>query len=283
MERKVFSYQGRVVFERVTLPSSFNRFPKLFQENEACFMYLDKGAFKFRTPTRLFEVHEGQAIVAKCGNYYIEQMSSSESYHDAISIIGAYFYPEMVKDFFQTDLQLVDFQNNFDVNQSIVEPLMKSFIAGMSYLIDHPELVDDNLLVNKLKELLLLLGKTENSIQDYVNALFTPFEYDFKEIILENTYINLSLAELAHLSGCSLATFKRRFNKYFDQSPAKYLLQKKLEKATQLLSSQTLPIAEIAYNCGFENVTHFNKAFKKHFGQTPTQTRMSQKDKKLSF
>lgn len=246
-------------------------------------MYLDKGAFKFRTPTRLFEVHEGQAIVAKCGNYYIEQMPSTVSGPDTISVIGAYFYPDMVKDFFQTDLQLVDFQNNFDVNQSIVEPLMKSFIAGMSYLIGHPELVDDNLLVNKLKELLLLLGKTENSIQDYVNALFTPFEYDFKEIILENTYINLSLSELAHLCGCSLATFKRRFNKYFDQSPAKYLLQKKLEKATQLLSSQTLPIAEIAYNCGFENVTHFNKAFKKHFGQTPTQVRVSQKDKKLSF
>ncbi len=283
MERKVFSYKGKVVFERVNLPQPFKRFPKLFQENEACFMYLDKGGFAFRTPTSLFEVYEGQAIVAKCGNYYIEQIPSAASSHDTLSVIGAYFYPEMVKDFFQTDLQLVDFRNNFDVQPSIVEPLMKSFIEGMNYLIDHPELVDDNLLINKLKELLLLLGKTEHSIQDYVNALFTPFEYDFKEIILENTYTNLSLAELAHLCGCSLATFKRRFDKYFEQSPAKYFLQKKLEKAIQLLSIPTLPIADIAYDCGFENVTHFNKAFKKQVGQTPSQVRMSQKDKKLSF
>ena len=95
-------------------------------------------------------------------------------------------------------------------------------------------------------------------------------------------YSNLSITELAHLCGCSLATFKRRFRKYFDQSPAQYFLQKKLEKSLQLLSIDTLPISEIAYDCGFENITHFNRAFKKHFGKTPTQLRLSQNDNHLN-
>ena len=281
MERHTITYKGKVIFERVKIPSQFNRFPKIFQEREACFMYMDKGGFKFRTPTKLFEITEGQAIVAKCGNYYIEQLRPTEGC-DSISIVGAYFYPEMVKTFFQTDLKLVDFQKNYDVSRPKVEPLMKSFVSSITYLIEHQDLVDDNLSVNKLKELLILLSKTDNSIQEYVNGLFTPYEYDFKEVVQNNIYTSLSLVELANLCGCSLATFKRKFRKYFKDSPAHYLLQKKLEKTYQLLSLDTLPIGDIAYDCGFENIPSFNKAFKKKYGCTPSQLRLSQKDNNLS-
>ena len=243
---------------------------------------MTEGSFSFRTPTNLIEVKEGDAIVAKCGNYFIEQ-SLSHTPSEAIKVFGAYFYPEMVKGFFQTDLKLVDFKRNFDVSSAKVEPLMKFFMESINYLFENPELTDDNLVLSKLKELLLLLGKTESSIHDFVNALYTPFEYDFKEIIQQNTYANLSLTELAKLNGCSLATFKRRFNKYFDQAPARYFLQKKLEKSYQLLVIKSKSISEIAYECGFENANHFNKAFKKHYGFTPTHLRMSQKDENMSF
>ncbi len=282
MRKQRIRYQGKVVFEKVHMEGTFQRFPKLFQEEEACFLYMGEGTFSFRTPTNLIEIKAGEAIVAKCGNYFIEQ-SLNHNQAEEIIAFGAYFYPEMVKDFFQTDLKLVDFKRNFDVSTTKVEPLMKFFIDSINYLIENPELTDDNLISSKLKELLLLLGKTENSIHDFVNSLFTPFEYDFKEIILQNIYTNLSLTEIAKLCGCSLATFKRRFKKYFDQSPAKYFLQKKLAKAYQLLSIESNSISEIAYDCGFENTNHFNKAFKKHYGFTPSHLRLSQKDENLSF
>ena len=67
------------------------------------------------------------------------------------------------------------------------------------------------------------------------------------------------------------------------QPPAKYILQKKLEKSVQLLSIESNSISEVAYDCGFENINHFNRAFKKQFGITPSRSRLSQKDEQLSF
>ena len=282
MTKKAIFYKGKVVFEKVQMSGQFERFPKVFQEDEACFLYMSKGSFNFRSPVQLIEVKEGEAVVAKCGNYFIEQ-SNTQKDSDIITVIGAYFYPQMIKTFFEADLKLIDFNKNYDVNKAMVEPLMKSCIESINYLIDNPELTDENLTISKLKELLLLLGKADHSIHEFVNSLFTPFEYNFKEIIAQNTHADLSQEELAKLCGCSLATYKRRFAQYFNQSPAKYLLQKKLEKSFQLLSVQSISISEIAYECGFKNVNHFNKAFKKHYRFTPTQIRLSQKDKNVSF
>lgn len=260
----------------------FTRMPKTFQENEACFLYMSEGTFSFRTPTKVLEIQAGGAIVAKCGNYFIEP-SRNHDPNDDILVFGAYFYPEMVKEFFQTDLKLVAFKQNFGVSPARVEPLMKIFIESINYLIDNPDVADEYLVLGKLKELLLLLGKTEPSVHDFINALFTPFEYDFKEIIQQNTFANLSLAEMAKLCGCSLATFKRRFNTYYDQPPAQYFLSKKLERSQQLLSFESKAISELAYECGFESVNHFNKAFKKRYGTSPSRYRLSQNDDHLSL
>ena len=281
MYKSSIRLRGKIVFDKVRMDPNFTRLPKTFQENEACFLYMSEGSFSFRTPTDLLEIRAGDAIVAKCGNYFIEPSAGKDRGADII-VFGAYFYPEMVKEFFQTDLKLVPFQQNFGVNPTRVEPLMKIFIESIDYLIENPDVADEDLVQAKLKELLLLLGKTEASIHDFINALFTPFEYDFREIIGQNTLASLSLAEIARLCGCSLATFKRRFDKYYDQPPAQYFLHQKIKKSLELLSFESKAISELAFECGFESVNHFNKAFKKHIGVSPTNYRLSQKDDHLS-
>jgi len=272
----------KVVFEKVEMEYTFNRFPKLFQEEEACFMFINQGGFYFRTPTKLIEIREREAVVAKCGSYFIEPSPNLKA-ENSIIVFGAYFYPNMIKEFFQTDLRLVEFKHNFDVSTAKVEPLMILFIESINHLLENPEIADGNLIASKLKELILLLGKTESSIHDFINKLFTPYEHDFKEVIQQNTFVNLPLADLASLCGCSLATFKRRFKKYYNNSPAKYLLLRKLEKSIQLLSMEDISIAEVAFECGFNNINHFNKAFKKQYGLSPSQSRMNQKGEHLSF
>lgn len=280
-EQTEIKYKGKVIFERLVMSPKFKRVPKLFTEDEACFLFLTKGAFHFRTPTNLLTFSEGDAMLSKCGNYFIENVSiNATTEHDVISVIGAFFYPSMVKNFFQSDLSIEQFQNNYDTLKISIEPLMKSFIESINYMLDNPKLADENLVITKLKELLLLLSKSENahSINAFVNSLFVPYEYNFNEIIQQNIYSNLSLPEYAHLANMSLATFKRKFNEFYKASPAKYILQKKLEKSVQLLSHRTKPISEIAFECGFETISNFDKAFKKQFEKSPTEYRLSQID-----
>lgn len=281
LEQTEIKYKGKVVFERLVMSTGFNRVPKLFTEDEACFLFLTKGAFHFRTPTNFLTFNEGDAMLSKCGNYFMENvMLNNKTEHQIISAIGAFFYPTMVKSFFQSDLAIQPFQNNFDTTKVSIEPIMKSFIDSLNFMFDNPSIADENLITTKLKELLLLLSKSENasSINSFIHSLFVPYEYNFSDIIQKNIYSNLSTEELAQLSNMSLATFKRKFVEIFKVSPAKYILQKKLEKSVQLLKFPTKQISEIAFDCGFESASSFNKAFKKQFGISPSEYGLSQKD-----
>lgn len=282
LEQKEIKYKGKVIFERLTMSAKFTRVPKLFVEDEACFLYLTKGAFKYRTPVNLLVFEQGEAMLSKCGNYFIENVSINQEIGDTvISAVGAFFYPSMIKEFFQTDLSLENFKSSFDTAKISIEPLMKSFIDGINFMLDNPEIADENLVITKLKELVILLGKSENSdsINGFVHSLFVPHEYNFNEVIQKNLYANLSLDELAHLCNCSKATFKRKFIEYFNESPAKYILNKKLEKAALLLAEEKKPVSEIAFECGFETIPNFNKSFKKAYSKSPTEFRLSQKEK----
>lgn len=282
LEQTEIKYNGKVVFERLVMSSNFKRVPKLFIEDEACFLYLTKGAFHFRTPTNLLAFNEGDGMLAKCGNYFIENVTINDKIeHQVISAVGAFFYPKMVKGFFQSDLSIKQFQNNFDTIKISIEPLMKSFIDSINFMLDNPKIADDNLIITKLKELILLLSKSEqgSSINTFVNSLFVTHEYNFNEVIQKNLYTTLSQPELARLCNMSLATFKRKFADYYKESPAKYILKNKLDKSVHFLAQKSKTISEIAYECGFESISSFNKAFKKQYSKSPTEYRMSQNDK----
>ncbi len=55
----------KVVFERVVMPCTFGRFPKVFQEDEACFLYMSEGTFFFRMPKNLIEINQGEIALQK--------------------------------------------------------------------------------------------------------------------------------------------------------------------------------------------------------------------------
>jgi AraC-like DNA-binding protein len=278
LEIKTIKFKDKIVFEKLVMSANTKRLPKFFQENEACFLYLTKGAFQLRTPTNILIYKENEAMLAKCGNYFIEQVSINENKkEETISAIGAFFYPDMVRGFFEKDLSIQNFRYNFDVVKVDIGPLLKSCIDGIDFLLDNPAIADENLIINKLKELLLILSKSENaaSLNSFISSLFIPYEYNFNEVIQANLYTNLSLQQFAKLCNCSLATFKRKFTALYHESPAKYIVVKKLERSKQLLEIKSKPIAAIAYDCGFETVTNFNKSFKKHFGKSPSEFRLS--------
>ncbi|NOY46791.1 MAG: helix-turn-helix transcriptional regulator [Chlorobi bacterium] len=279
LEYKEIKYKGKRVFEKLVMTTDFKRMPKYFTKDEACFLFITNGSFQFRTPTNVLTYSKNEAMLAKCGDYFIEPVSDKENIKEkTFSAIGAFFYPDIVKGLFETDLSIQLFQNNFNVIKVNIEPLMKSFIESIDFLLDNPTVTDENIIINKLKELLLILSKSENStsINAFVASLFVPHEYDFNEVVQKNIYSDLKIEDFAKLCNCSVSTFKRKFTAYYNESPAKYISTKKLEKATQLLQIKSKPIADIAYDCGFENVTNFNKAFKRHFGKSPSLYRLSQ-------
>ena len=89
------------------------------------------------------------------------------------------------------------------------------------------------------------------------------------EIMENNFRYHLSLAEYAKLCHRSLSSFKREFALRFHESPGKWLRQRRLNYSATLLRQSPMNVTEIAFESGFEDVSHFSRVFKARFGLAP--------------
>lgn len=86
---------------------------------------------------------------------------------------------------------------------------------------------------------------------------------------------DIHIEELADVSHLSVSALERRFKKYLSKTPKQFIREIRLEKACQLLIETSLPIAEIAFQCGYPDHSYFSKHFKTMFEQLPSTIRAS--------
>lgn len=265
---------GKMIFERVIFTPPLRLNDTL--ESEACMLYSLSGKSTLYSSDKKYSLNPGKGIFMKCGNYFNHwHKNKDKSKNEAIAIhlypeVMNYVYKDKLPDFLiskkpkePTDLQFVT-----------EESFLKTYINSLLLYFDNPELVDEEVIILKVKELLNLLYKTNsNNIRTLLRDMFTPSQLNFKDVILKNIYQDLSLEELAHLCNMSLSSFKRKFKTLFNDSPATYIKNKRLEKAAEILKISKNRIAEIGYECGFSSTDLFSKSFKNKYGITPTEYR----------
>jgi transcriptional regulator GlxA family with amidase domain len=82
---------------------------------------------------------------------------------------------------------------------------------------------------------------------------------------------------LAGVSGVSEAHFARSFKEAFGVPPHRYLLTRRIERATALLRDTDLPIIEIAFGTGWNSLGTFGRTFHDVTGESPTGFRERQR------
>jgi AraC-like DNA-binding protein len=95
-----------------------------------------------------------------------------------------------------------------------------------------------------------------------------------KEFIREHQTDDLSLEQVAKAVNTSTFYFCKRFKGATGLTFTDYLSRLRIEKAKNLLLNPNLRVSEIAYEVGFQSLTHFNRVFLKIAGQAPTQYRL---------
>ena len=88
----------------------------------------------------------------------------------------------------------------------------------------------------------------------------------------------ISINDLAQTMNLSESRFQHCFLEIFHCSPMEYVLRLRIEKACKLLRKTKMPVAQIALDCGFANLSHFNRQFLKRTTMTPRQYRTMQAD-----
>ncbi|MDQ2702069.1 MAG: helix-turn-helix transcriptional regulator [Pseudomonadota bacterium] len=81
------------------------------------------------------------------------------------------------------------------------------------------------------------------------------------------------IARLARVSGVSAAHFARSFKEAFGLPPHRYLLTRRIERATALLRSTELPIIDIALDAGWKSLGTFGRTFRDITGESPSDFR----------
>jgi AraC family transcriptional regulator, exoenzyme S synthesis regulatory protein ExsA len=123
----------------------------------------------------------------------------------------------------------------------------------------------------KLEELLVYLALTNRagSFHAFVqNALGNAGKEKFRQVVDGNCHNGLTIEELAFLCDMSASTFKRHFVKVFKCSPKKYLTDKKMERARELLLLDCRP-SDIYIDLRYQSLSSFSTEFKKYFGVSP--------------
>jgi AraC family transcriptional regulator len=81
------------------------------------------------------------------------------------------------------------------------------------------------------------------------------------------------LVDLADVGGWSVRHFSRMFHKSTGQAPHSFVLQRRVDRAKDLLRRPQLQLAEVALSCGFADQSHFTTSFRKATGRTPLRWR----------
>ena len=104
-------------------------------------------------------------------------------------------------------------------------------------------------------------------------SLLAALELYVKNYISKNYMDELRLPELANMAGMSPSAFSRFFKLHTGRNISEYIIDLRLGYAARMLVDTAKSISEIGFDCGFNNLSNFNRIFKKKKGCSPSEFR----------
>lgn len=279
VDYKKYELFGKPLVQKVVLKAPFQfTFPIT---DHACFLYMLKGDTQYQGDEGQINIPCKHSLFLNCINSYKQLSNANTGATNEIVIIN--FHPDILKRIYDREVPLIlqspqKLMSNKSTEIIDNDYLIHKYIEGLLFYFKNPSLVNEDILVLKLKEIILLLSQTSNAdaIQLILFQLFSPAAYTFKQMIEAHLFSQLTMEELASQNNLSLSSFKREFAKIYNDTPANYIKNRRLEKAAELLLASSERITNIAFECGFNNLASFTKCFHDKYNITPTNYRLNQ-------
>lgn len=237
------------------------------------FVYVLEGKKIWHTPTGSHELTKGTCVFVRKGANIVEQFFDAE-FCILLFFVSDEFICETLRPLtLKAPPTIEKHQPVFAVQ---ADATITAFMHAMlPYFTQNPQ-PEKTLLELKFRELLLNVAHNPHNreaISYFRSLLNEPAAVSLRKIMEDNFPYNLKLEQYAQLCNRSLSAFKRDFQKIYGQTPGKWLLERRLAHAKMLLMKADLSVSEIAYDSGFENLSHFSRAFREHFGAPPVAFR----------
>lgn len=273
---------GRVVFRKATFNSPvFEHEEDAFTGDYACFLHLLSGEVANYTAASTLHLQAKESVIKQCGTYVSRYLASQR---DNCEVLIVFFYPEVLLEVFKGEAaEIVRRQHDGQPLKKISsDKYIEKFTESLLFYLENPELADDEVVKLKLKELILLLLRTSESqtLSELLTELFSPQVTEFKTVIENHIFSEISTEELAFLCSVSPSGFQRKFREIYKDTPSNYIRNRRLEKAVNLLLASDLRVTDIAYDCAFQSPASFATIFRKKYGCSPSEFREMKKTRK---
>ncbi|MBI1769975.1 MAG: helix-turn-helix transcriptional regulator [Bacteroidetes bacterium] len=153
-----------------------------------------------------------------------------------------------------------------------------NYIDSLSLLFKSTSKISAGMKLLKFEELMLyLLEKYPAKVLSFQSSQGKNFnDLEIRKAVEANVTNSISLEELAFLCNISLSTFKRRFQNIYGTSPSKWMLQRKMEIAKNLLQHYDEKPSEVYHKVGYESHSSFAQSFKQTYGVSPKEFQLQQ-------
>ncbi|MEM7106113.1 MAG: AraC family transcriptional regulator [Bacteroidota bacterium] len=207
-------------------------------------------------------------------HHWVSNKQKAENFHEAIVI-------QFNRDIFSGIPEL-----------KTLDQLIVASANGL-YFPNPPERVITHLKIfdnlNDVEQLCALFNLLDLLNQSHERTTLSTFNYNFSKVtsshhskvervttyIIENLDRKITVSEMARLTNFTPESFCRWFKKALGNTFITFLNTARVESACQYLLHTDLSISQIAHRTGFENLTHFNRVFRKYKFVAPSRYRKS--------
>jgi AraC-like DNA-binding protein len=268
--------------------------------NEDLFVILNNPKAKFDYPIHFHSDYELNLVLNTSGKRIVGDSVEEFNGYDLV-LLGPGL-PHKWRAETKDDTHVITLQfheemyNSFLMNKRLFEPIRELLMRSTRGI------VFTGNIFGRVKEKLFDLSRARgfNTVLDFYNILYdlstakeqrllASASYDSSLLVRESRsrriekicrYINLNykkdihLREIAELVNMSDSAFSHFFKKRTGRSFITYLTDVRIGCASRLLAETTKSIADIAFECGFPNISNFNRIFKRNKNQTPSEYRV---------
>ena len=250
----------------------FKTFHPYFSERENLDSFLivytvsGKGYLEYEGQT--YQITKGQCFYINCEQHHLYRTDREEDWEilwihfNGNSALGYY------KEFTRNGFQILSVRDEFFMERTLWRIIALNQKKDLT-----TELVTSNLINGMLTDLLLQTA-TNNAdtflIPDYIRQIVRLIDKNFKS--------GLPLSYFEEFTHRSRYHILKEFKKYIGVTIHEYIITARISYAKELLKYSDLPVSEIAFEAGMNNVTHFINLFKAREGATPLAYRKAWRD-----
>ena len=219
------------------------------------------------------KVHKGECAFLRRDNRVVmtKQPKGSEQFSGIFMIFNRNFLREFYQTIDKMQLPLEVEKCKPSVVKLPQTVAIASLFQSMVPYFDSSVKPAEKLMKLKLQEGVFSLLQIENKFYPCLFDFTEPWKIDILDFMDKNYMYDLTIEEIAHFTGRSLAAFKRDFKKVSILPPQKWLMEKRLKAAQDKLNNEQKKVSDVYLEVGFKNFSHFSTAFKKQFGYSPSK------------